>query len=193
MRLDKNTRLSDLQYGHGDKFVCSLSGKFRPEKYPDATAIEIGQLKCGCWIVVDGNNRIGLMLRSNPDATVHDIPPDMLCKFRYGEWDNEHMEYWNPSPRSFGIVMKKKTKRDEKKSNDQDTDYGMIERIADREFHAVSIQVKLGLSVSASGRSIDETKTLLERQIKKKLKQKNVTLVLSPLTPLEDHVCHGKV
>jgi hypothetical protein len=29
-------KLADLMYGHGSEFMCSLSGRFSPEKYPDA-------------------------------------------------------------------------------------------------------------------------------------------------------------
>jgi hypothetical protein len=34
MKPDKNMKLADLMYGHGAKFMCSLSGRFDPEKYP---------------------------------------------------------------------------------------------------------------------------------------------------------------
>ena len=51
-------KLADLMYGHGSKFMCSLSGRFDPEKYSDAPPIQICEMKCGCWVVADGNNRI---------------------------------------------------------------------------------------------------------------------------------------
>ena len=34
MKPDKNMKLADLMYGHGSKSMCSLSGRFDPEKYP---------------------------------------------------------------------------------------------------------------------------------------------------------------
>ena len=45
-------------------------------------------MKCGCWVVGDGNNRIGLILKSNRDATIADIPKDLLVTSKFGEWEN---------------------------------------------------------------------------------------------------------
>jgi hypothetical protein len=36
-------------------------------------------MSLGCWIVVDGNNRVGLILRKNPEATIADIPKSLLA------------------------------------------------------------------------------------------------------------------
>ena len=93
MKLDKNTKLGDLMYGHGDKFICCLAGSFAPDKYPNAPVIQIDQMKCGCWVVGDGNNRIGLILRANPEATIADIPKDLFVTSKIGEWDHEMMEW----------------------------------------------------------------------------------------------------
>src|SRR5580704_9531253 len=101
MKPDKNMKLADLMYGHGSKFLCSLSGRFNPEKYPDAPPIQICEMKCGCWIVADGNNRVGLILRKNPEATITDIPTRFLATAGFGEWDSETMDWWNPCARSF--------------------------------------------------------------------------------------------
>src|SRR5262249_25047179 len=81
MKPDKNMKLADLMYGHGSKFMCSLSGRFDPEKYPDAPPIQICEMKCGCWIVADGNNRVGLILKKNSKATIADRPPHQKTAF----------------------------------------------------------------------------------------------------------------
>jgi len=65
------------------------------KKYSDAPPIQICEMECGCWIVADGNNRVGPILKKNPEATIADIPektsrdpPD------FGEWDAEMMDWW---------------------------------------------------------------------------------------------------
>jgi hypothetical protein len=102
MKPDKNMKLADLMYGHGSKFMCSLSGRFDPEKYPDAPPIQICEMECGCWIVADGNNRVGLILKKNLEATIADIPERLLATARFGEWDDEMMDWWNPCAKSLG-------------------------------------------------------------------------------------------
>ena len=42
---------------------------------------------------------------------------------------------------------------------------------------------------SATGRTPDEAKRLLEDKLKIMLETESVSLVLTPLTPLEDHRC----
>jgi hypothetical protein len=96
MKPDRNMKLVDLMYGHGSKLICSLSGRFSHEKYPDAPPIQICEMRCGCWIVADGNNRVGLILKKNPEATIADIPERLLATARFGEWDAEMMDWWNP-------------------------------------------------------------------------------------------------
>jgi hypothetical protein len=49
-------------------------------------------MKCGCWIVADGNNRVGLILKKNPEATIAEIPERLLATARFGEWDAEMMD-----------------------------------------------------------------------------------------------------
>jgi hypothetical protein len=105
MKLDKDMKLADLMYGHGSKFICSLSGRFNPEKYPDASPIQICEMKCGCFIVADGNNRVGLILKKNPEATIAEIPERLLATARFGEWDAEMMDWWNPCAKSFREVV----------------------------------------------------------------------------------------
>ena len=110
MKPDKDMKLADLMYGHGDRFICHLSGRFDPEKYSDAPPIQICEMKCGCWVVADGNNRVGLILRKNPEATLADIPNKLLSTAQFGEWDNEMMDWWNPCAKSFREVMTKRDK-----------------------------------------------------------------------------------
>ena len=67
-------------------------------------------LWCGCWIVADGNNRVGLILKKNPEATIAEIPERLLATVRFGEWDAEMMDWWNPCAKSFREVMRKRGK-----------------------------------------------------------------------------------
>src|SRR5258708_4600465 len=168
MKLDKNMKLADLMYGHGDKFICHLSGRFDPEKYSDAPPIQICEMKCGCWIVADGNNRVGLILRKNPEATITDIPTRFLATAGFGEWDSETMDWWNPCARSFRDVMK--TKRGKKTPEPKNAIYGIIERDGEGRFFAGTHGVKEGAAMSATGRTNDEAKWLLEEKIKRVLK-----------------------
>jgi hypothetical protein len=185
MKLDKNVKLADLMYGHGYKFICSLSGRFNPEKYPDAPSIQICEMKCGCWIVADGNNRVGLILRKNPEATIAEIPERLLATARFGEWDGEMMDWWNPCAKSFREVMGKRGK----KVASKDSIYGIIERDGEGKFIASTHGMKKGVVASAAGCTPDEAKRLLEDKLKIMLKTESVSLVLTPLTPLEDHQC----
>jgi hypothetical protein len=171
MKPDKNMKLADLMYGHGSKFMCSLSGRFDPEKYPDAPPIQICEMKCGCWIVADGNNRVGLILKKNPEATIADITERLLATARFGEWDAEMMDWWNPCAKSFREVMGKRGKKTPAPKN---SIYGIIERDE---------------APSATGRTLDEAKGLLEGKLKITLQTESVSLVFTPLTPLEDHQC----
>ena len=185
MKLDKNMKLAELMYGHGSKFICSLSGRFNPEKYPDAPPIQICEMKCGCWIVADGNNRVGLILKKNPEATIAEIPERLLATVRFGEWDAEMMDWWNPCAKSFREVMGKRGK----KVASKDSIYGIIERDGEGKFIASTNGMKKGVVASATGCTPDEARRLLEDKLKIMLKTESVSLVLTPLTPLEDHQC----
>jgi predicted RNase H-like HicB family nuclease len=178
-------KLADLMYGHGSKFMCSLSGRFDPEKYSDAPPIQICEMKCGCWIVADGNNRVGLILKKNPKATIADIPKRLLATARFGEWDAEMMDWWNPCAKSFREVM---GKRGKKAAAPKNSIYGIIERDAEGKFIASTHGMK-GVTPSATGRTPDEAKRLLEDKLRIMLETESVSLVLTPLIPLEDHQC----
>jgi hypothetical protein len=186
MKPDKNMKLADLMYGHGAKFMCSLSGRFDPEKYSDAPPIQICEMKCGCWIVADGNNRVGLILRKNPEATIADIPERLLATARFGEWDAEMMDWWNPSAKSFREVMGKRGKKTPASKN---AIYGIIERDGEGKFFASTHGMKKGITASVTGRTAREAKRLLEEKIRVILESESVSLVLTPTTPLEDHQC----
>jgi hypothetical protein len=184
--MQPNMKLADLMYGHGSKFMCSLSGRFDPEKFPDAPPIQICEMKCGCWIVADGNNRVGLILKKNPEATIADIPERLLATARFGQWDAEMMDWWNPCAKSFREVMGKRGKKTPAPKN---CIYGIIERDGEGKFIASTHGMKKGVALSASGSTPDEAKRLLEAKLKIMLESESVSLVLTAVTPLEDHQC----
>ena len=185
MKPDKNMKLADLMYGHGSKFMCSLSGRFDPKKYSRAPPIQICEMKCGCWIVADGNNRVGLILKKNPEATIADIPERLLATARFGEWDDETMDWLNPCAKSFREVMAKRGKQAPAPKN---AIYGFIERDEEGKFIASTHALK-GVAPSAIGHTAEEAKRLLEEKLKIILETNTVSLVLTPMTPLEDHQC----
>ncbi len=186
MEPDKRMKLADLMYGHEGKFICHLSGRFDPQKYPGAPPIQICQMKCGCWIVGDGNNRVGLMLRKNPEAAIADIPRSLLAIALFGEWDSEMMDSWNPCAKSFRDAM---TKRIRKSPESGDTIYGLIEREDEGRFYAYINSNKKVTALSAAGRTADEVQRLLEEKTRTMLKRERVRLVLTPTNPLENHQC----
>ena len=186
MKLDKDMKLADLMYGHGSKFMCALSGRFNPERFPDAPPIQICEMKCGCWIVADGNNRVGLILKKNPEATIADIPESLLATARFGEWDTEMMDWWNPCAKSFREVMGKRGKKTPAPKN---SIHGIIERDGEGKFVASTHAMKKGVAPSATGSTPDEAKRLLEAKLKIMLEPESVSLVLTAMTPLEDHQC----
>jgi len=173
-------------YGHGSKFMCSLSGRFDPEKYSDAPPIQICEMECGCWIVADGNNRVGPILKKNPEATIADIPERLLATAGFGEWDAEMMDWWNPCAKSFREVM---AKRGKKAPAPKNSIYGIIERDEEGKFIASTHGMKKEVALSVTGHTADEAKRLLEDKLKLILERQSVSLVLSPITPLEDHKC----
>ena len=56
-------------------------------------------------------------------------------------------------------------------------------------FFASTHSVKNMAAISITGRTVKEAKRRLEKQIRIILKRESVTLVLTPMTPLEDHQC----
>jgi hypothetical protein len=68
------------------------------------TAIQLGALPCGCWVVLDGNHRVALILKNDASATMAALPKERLLVFRDGEWDRSLQEWWNPHPQPFDFV-----------------------------------------------------------------------------------------
>ena len=97
-------KLSLLCYGHSGPLIRSLRGKFDPTQMD--TAIQLGELSCGCWVILDGNNRIAMILENNPTATVGVLPKNQLLLFKYAEWDRNDLEWWCPNPQTFDFVRK---------------------------------------------------------------------------------------
>ena len=101
--LPDSFRLSDLYYGHEGKYICSLKNRFDPQLVNEP--IQIGKLSCGCWIVLDGNNRIGLILKHNMDARIGEFPNKIFTFLKNEEFDEEEIYYWNPYPKPFGYIL----------------------------------------------------------------------------------------
>ena len=96
-------RLADLYCGHDGKYICSLKNRFDPQLVNEP--IQIGQLSCGCWIVLDGNNRIGLILKYNIDAMIGEFPNKIFSFIKNEEFNEEEIYYWNPYPKPFSYIL----------------------------------------------------------------------------------------
>ena len=107
--------------------------------------------------MADGNNRVGLILKKNPEATIADIPERLLATARFDEWDAEMMDWWNPCARSFGEVMGKRGKKARAPKN---SIYGIIEKDGEGKFVASTHALKKGVTASAIGHTADEAKRL---------------------------------
>lgn len=95
--------LSDLYCGHYGKYICSLKGRFDPHLC--GSPIELAQLSCGCWIVLDGNNRVGLILKYNTEAKIGDCPKNTFVFLANSAFDEEEILNWNPYPKTFGYLL----------------------------------------------------------------------------------------
>ena len=200
--LDQNTKIADLMYGHPGIFIQRLRGSFAPENNPSAPKIQICQLKCGCWIIADGNCRLGLLLKKNPNATISDLPSNLMSTYRYGDWDEDTMNWWNPAPKSIEKAMTSSIEK-MKKTNNKNTGkgkifYGLIEKVDDNTFFAVIINIAKGQSCSAEANSITETNKKLKHNIRKNLRKMDVEfdepiqLELNEVN-IETHECSNKV
>jgi predicted RNase H-like HicB family nuclease len=96
------------------------------------------------------------------------------------------MDWWNPCAKSFREVMAKRGKEALAPKN---SIYGMIEKDEEGKFIASAHGMKKGVTPSATGRTPDEAKRLLEDKLKIVLEKESVSLVLTAMTPLEDHQC----
>ena len=101
--LPDSFRLADLCYGHEGKYICSLKGRFDPQLVSDP--IQLGELSCGCWIVLDGNNRIGLILKGNIDARIGDFPKNIFTFLKNEEFDEGEIYYWVQYPKSYDYIL----------------------------------------------------------------------------------------
>lgn len=101
--LPDSYRLSNLCCGHEGKFICSLRGRFDPQLVNEP--IQLGQLSWGYWIVLDGNNRIGLILKHNIAAKIGDFPKNIFSFIINEDFDEREIYFWNPYPKTFGYIL----------------------------------------------------------------------------------------
>jgi len=101
--LPDSFKLSDLYCGHEGKYICSLKGRFNPQLVNEP--IQLGQLSCGCWIVLDGNNRIGLILKHDIEAKIGEFPKNIFSFLKNETLAEEEIYYWAPYPKTFGYIL----------------------------------------------------------------------------------------
>ena len=148
--------LSDLYCGHEGKYICSLKGRFDPQLVNEP--IQIGKLSCGCWIVLDGNNRIGLILKHNIDAKIGEFPNKIFSFIKNEEFDEEEVYYWNPYPKSFSYILPLSKQLNivirNKKTFESETDYqneiNRITSLLTKKMHECHAHVAQGLTKNCS-------------------------------------------
>ena len=101
--LPDSFRLSNLCCGHEGKFICSLKGRFDPQLVNEP--IQLGQLSCRYWIVLDGNNRIGRILKHNIEAKIGDFPKNIFSFIMNEDFDEREIYFWNRYPKTFGYIL----------------------------------------------------------------------------------------
>jgi len=101
--LPDSFRLSNLCCGHEGKFICSLKGRFDPQLVNEP--IQLGQLSCRYWIVLDGNNRIWLILKHNIEAKIGDFPKNIFSFIMNEDFDEREIYFWNRYPKTFGYIL----------------------------------------------------------------------------------------
>jgi hypothetical protein len=69
-------KLSSLCYGHRGRLIRSLRGKFDPNKMD--TVIQLGEMPCRCWVVLDGNNRIAMNLHPRVSRNARVMNPSCV-------------------------------------------------------------------------------------------------------------------
>ena len=132
--LAENFRLSSLCYGHRGRLIRSLRGTFDPRRMD--TAIQLGELPCGCWVVLDGNNRIAMILDNDTDATMAMLPKDRLLLFKKSEWDRADLDWCHPNPQTFDFVRKHsatfyRTQRNKRQFESESQYLDAIDRLTD--------------------------------------------------------------
>ena len=101
--LPNNTNICDLMYGHDGKYISSIKGKFAHHK--SKPPMQLFNLACGCWIVLDGNNRIGSILNYAPDAKIGDFPKNTFVEIPKDKFDANEIYYWVPYPKPFHYII----------------------------------------------------------------------------------------
>lgn len=163
------TRLAELFYGHPGKYIQQLKKPYIPV-LASLSPICLGEMKCGCWIVLDGNNRTGLLLSANPNARVQDYPADSVRIYSQGKWDGETMEWWNPAPRTFAGVMAEKHKRSTAKREAKSRMFhGVLERLDASSFCGAIFNIG-GKPVVAKGGTRRQVEGRLRAMIRHRLK-----------------------
>jgi hypothetical protein len=99
----ESVNIANLYYGHPGPFIQSLKGPFDPSR--SMIPIQLGQLSCGCWVILDGNNRIGLIVKRSQDARLSDLPRKLFQAYGTGTWDDELVKWWNPYPKTIGTII----------------------------------------------------------------------------------------
>ena len=168
-------RLADLLYGHPGQYLQRLGRVFDPALV-GREPICLGELTCGCWIVLDGNNRTGLLLATNPNATLADYPAAALVVYPKGSWDPEMIEWWNPAPKTFAEVMcsKRITKRRRTERSDANlkTFYGFIERTSDGDYYGVITSlIRHGGRIAARSSTPTQLEGKLRTAVRRHLKK----------------------
>ena len=153
--LPDSFRLADLCYGHEGKYICSLKGRFDQQLVSDP--IQLGELSCGCWIVLDGNNRIGLILKCNIDARIGDFPKNIFTFLKNEEFDEGEIYYWVQYPKSYDYILPLSKQLNiairNKKSFNNDRDYhkevNRITSLLTRKMHECHAQTVNRLATDA--------------------------------------------
>lgn len=148
--------LSDLYCGHEGKYICSLKGRFDPQLVNEP--IQIGKLSCGCWIVLDGNNRIGLILKHNIDAKIGEFPNKIFSFIKNEEFDEEEVYYWNPYPKPFSYILPLskqlniviRNKKTFKSETDYQNEINRITSLLTKKMHGCHAHATQGLTKNCS-------------------------------------------
>ena len=60
--------LALLCYGHQGRLIRTLHGRFDASKMD--TPIQLAEMDCACWVVLDGNSRVAMILERQSAMTV---------------------------------------------------------------------------------------------------------------------------
>lgn len=148
--------LADLCCGHEGKYICSLKNRFDPLLVIEP--IQIGKLSCGCWVVLDGNNRIGLILKHNIDAKIGEFPNKIFSFIKNEDFEEEEIYYWNPYPKPFRYILPLSKQLNiiirNKKTFKCETDYqNEVDRITSlltNKMHVCNTQAAQGLTITST-------------------------------------------